>query len=487
MERFYPTNGALFQLLDIRYYWLGFLDGRGALLAAVVCCVLAAWELRLGLASATMLLFLCGYPSLQFNSRHYFMLELGALWAFAVSLCLAWNGLKRLRNGFLFHKPWQAALRGAAFGGVIAAGLFLLYACALAVQYVQVGKFFEAYAAAKRAPLDLQPVQEKPGEFTVSGLFPAQEQAGKFRVREAIIALNYTSGPGAFALEPLYARENKPEKPTQSISVTAGEAPGDAWVYFPVEEKDDSYFGRGPLAFRGLNIPKYPERLKGVYKLDINDKFPLALVLSEGSDYRQLPRRLRWNGENVPSEICGERAARQNLLTNGSFEAWDATTTTPVGAMLPQAGSSIARESKAVASGKFALRQTWSANPRDTEGDTGFMLPGKIPSGVSRVSLFVRCWNQSDKEIELRLKALVSAPGTATSYTYLPGASMKIGPSKDYVEQRLEFSLPQNAPPTLVVQTLGNSAFLGGEIALWDDIRLAPGASPRNPSPLLFE
>lgn len=484
IERFYPTNGDLFRLLDARYAWLGFLDGRGAVLAAVVCCVLAGGELRLGLAAFLMLFFLCGYPSLQFNARHYFMLELGALWAFATAIGLAWGGITRYRNGsFVALGDRTGVLRGVLFGATVAGGLAGAYAVALGVQHARVGAMLDAYAKAAHTPLALAAVPGKPDEIAVSGAFPAVSPDEKFRVREAVLGIQYTAGPEPFRVEPRYSTENKSKRVVQRIGVAGTAAPGDRWLYVPVEETDALYFGRAALRFTGFGAPQAVGRVKGVYRLETNRDFPLALVLSDDPD---APRGMRWEGENVPAELRGERAFGRNLLENGSFERWDAAGGIPVGMAMPaDAHCELHREAAAVANGAAALRETWTVLPPNA--GAGPALPVTIPADARCIEVYARCWNQSGQEIRLRVTRAAPGGVGAGAAIELPGGTLRFEPSTDYVEKRLRVTVPPESPRNLWIQLLGNPAFQGGETALWDALRVVPCAPPQAQVPLVFE
>ena len=56
---------------------------------AITLVTLSCWNLRIGLFAGLFVLYLSGYPALQFQERHFFHLEFVGWWAFGFSLMLA--------------------------------------------------------------------------------------------------------------------------------------------------------------------------------------------------------------------------------------------------------------------------------------------------------------------------------------------------------------------------------------------------------------
>lgn len=76
------------------YLWLHQWNGWGALVGATLVVVASLSNLRVGLFAGFLLLALAGYPSLQFDARHYFHLQFIPVVAVLVLLMLPWRGIK---------------------------------------------------------------------------------------------------------------------------------------------------------------------------------------------------------------------------------------------------------------------------------------------------------------------------------------------------------------------------------------------------------
>jgi hypothetical protein len=136
----------------------------------------------LGLFAAAMVLYLSGYPSLQFHERHYFHLEFIGIWAcgFCVSqlmrMLAALRSPERRASWASAVRPvtgWPRALGGAVVIWIII-GITLLSPLALLRAYQQrhLRALFEAYMAAPREPLPPTRASDDAGKVLFDG--PAQ-------------------------------------------------------------------------------------------------------------------------------------------------------------------------------------------------------------------------------------------------------------------------------------------------------------------------
>ncbi len=125
---------------------------------------LSVWEVRAGLVAALMVLYLSGYPALQFNERHYFHLEFIGWWAlgFTVSQVVAAAAavVDRARHGGRFASPlppgWgrRVAVAAAMWGAAAAILLGPLYVLRR-YQQDHVARLLDRYVAAPEDPLPL--------------------------------------------------------------------------------------------------------------------------------------------------------------------------------------------------------------------------------------------------------------------------------------------------------------------------------------------
>jgi hypothetical protein len=88
----------LTKLFELRSLLVDHWPGGGRYHAAVALALIAAFNLRWALGALFILLYLAGYPSIQFNLRHAFHLEIFPVWAAL----------------FLAHAGWCAMRRAAA-------------------------------------------------------------------------------------------------------------------------------------------------------------------------------------------------------------------------------------------------------------------------------------------------------------------------------------------------------------------------------------
>ena len=68
-----PLVNVIYQ---VRAALLGFPPGAGAVLAAITLLVIAAKDLRKAIFYAFLTVFLCAYPAVDFQARHFFQLQM---------------------------------------------------------------------------------------------------------------------------------------------------------------------------------------------------------------------------------------------------------------------------------------------------------------------------------------------------------------------------------------------------------------------------
>lgn len=135
--------------------WLLEPEHRWGLAAAGAAVVMAGTSsLRLALALALLLAYFCGYPSIQFQQRHFFHLEfagffiLGFVIQQLINLVLDW---RRIRTDW---KPIAISVaKSSAFAAGIALAFLLLLVIARSYQDRQAHALFAAYIAAPKEQL----------------------------------------------------------------------------------------------------------------------------------------------------------------------------------------------------------------------------------------------------------------------------------------------------------------------------------------------
>jgi hypothetical protein len=126
---------------------------------------LSVYDLRIGLFAALMVLYLAGYPALQFNERHYFHLEFIGWWAFAFAVSQLGTLLAALSSADR-RAAWIAAIRprsgwewGVTYALVLGGSLSVLIVGSLWIlrtyQQRHVRQLLQAYVDAPEEPLPM--------------------------------------------------------------------------------------------------------------------------------------------------------------------------------------------------------------------------------------------------------------------------------------------------------------------------------------------
>src|SRR5207253_1536890 len=126
----------------------------GVVVVGVALMSLLAWQGRVGLFAAFFLLYVGGYPALQFDIRHYFHLEFMTWWAIgflAHQLVIHWRvaggRLRRMLSEIRTGYNWAGAARMA---GAMAAGVVVVLWLSRGYQQVSASRLFQAYIDAPK-------------------------------------------------------------------------------------------------------------------------------------------------------------------------------------------------------------------------------------------------------------------------------------------------------------------------------------------------
>jgi len=166
----FVTRGyaAALHVLNLPFDRLRAFPYIGVLLAAVMV-VAASWSsVRLALFAVFLVLYLGGYPAIQFLPRHYFPFELIGL------IVLAWlvdRGVRRATAILRDTTAWPAVerariRRSAVFAVVVAFALVAPLYALRAYQNGRVMRLLDDYAGARTAALPLEPVA--PGQLRLA-------------------------------------------------------------------------------------------------------------------------------------------------------------------------------------------------------------------------------------------------------------------------------------------------------------------------------
>lgn len=273
--------------------------GGGRYHAAAALAVLAAVNLRWALGAVFLLLYFAGYPSIQFNLRHAFHLEIFVLWAALFLGYGAWRTARGWRDVAVWSPaerrriPRNALIRVGVLGVLVAVAYFAPLAVLRPVQSASVGALIEATENAARTRVPIQPAQATDGMVTIGlpgvgdpGMpLPGQED---LPLQYALLALEFEAGaveehvPVRF----VFAAENREHwdfTRTIDVPLRIGQD-GPTRIYFPL------YYGPD-TRFVGLELAAAQwARLRAVYRVDGASSLPLWMTLVLPPDWASLPR-----------------------------------------------------------------------------------------------------------------------------------------------------------------------------------------------------
>jgi hypothetical protein len=289
----------LTKLFELRSLLVDHWPGGGRYHAAAALAVIAAFNLRWALGALFILLYLAGYPSIQFNLRHAFHLEIFPVWAALFLAHAGWCAMRRRqRDGTTAWRLDTPVLRAAALRVIALGGLMVLaYAVPLAVlrpvQAARVGTLIHTTVDAPHVRLPVQPAQPQDEKVRVAlpGIgdhaLPLPGQAD-LPMHYALLALEFDAGaldeqvPVRFVFE-TENTEHWDFTRTLQAPLRAGQE-GPTRIYFPL------YYGPD-TRFVGLELPATQwARLQAVYRVDTTAATPLWMTLVLPPDWEALPR-----------------------------------------------------------------------------------------------------------------------------------------------------------------------------------------------------
>ncbi|MCY1164424.1 hypothetical protein D9M73_43020 [compost metagenome] len=288
------------RLWAFTHHWLWDLILLGVLCSAVL--IILRRGLRLGIAAVVILLFLAGYPFLQFGIRHYFYLQVVGLW-------LAGLVLQTLAGKLV--KAWAAHRSGAGIRAALFvrdedsreswkrvfiqfAVLFIVLPAVVfwglrAYQSSHILPFFESYANAKTEPLaGIERIRS--GDvlrMVPQGLFAplGSPLSGVPKARIEFLAADFDQRRcGRDSVHVKYAYEFSSPVYDFSQRVSLG-IDSQTRVVFPVFQRD------GEMRFAGLEMPVAESAcLVALTRIADPQKLRLPLAFRFSSNWRELPR-----------------------------------------------------------------------------------------------------------------------------------------------------------------------------------------------------
>jgi hypothetical protein len=283
--------------------------GHMRYVAAIVLCGLVLHNVRLGVTVFGLVLYYTGYSAVQFASRHYFHLEVVPLWFGGVFWGAVFSLIRpQVRHAIREHALaiftrrglpllYRAVIPIACCVAAVAAPLFLLRQ----YQDTRVRALCEAYLNAEREPIEMRHTPLGDGRALVQGVSAVGEDA-----------LPWAPGQDGFEMEWLMAEfESSDRNPEITARYDANVFETDlSWVatlplserrpwcdgdllrmFFPVYCASWTEHSPNWLMFRGLEIAEADRpALKGLYRLEHPDRYPLILYLTLPPWWESMPR-----------------------------------------------------------------------------------------------------------------------------------------------------------------------------------------------------
>ena len=146
--------------------------GGGVYLVGAALALLAGTSLRLSFGLLIFVFYFSGYPSIQFDARHFFHLEFIAWWALGFLMQCAVDTVRGRQStlGLVMPPPMAAAQRALIFAATALAMLGIPVAALRLYQGAHVNALvIERYLGAKRVPVPIV-AQPLPGDRTLMAM-----------------------------------------------------------------------------------------------------------------------------------------------------------------------------------------------------------------------------------------------------------------------------------------------------------------------------
>ena len=298
-------------ILDWRERFLATLDGWGVVLFAAVTLATFRASPKRGILLLFVVAFLGGYPSIQFQQRHFFHLELLSLCIFGIALSHVWSVVVRRVSGDAATPVTAAVSGGNALGRP--AAILLVVAGTLAgiavglrgYQQRRVSGLFDRYLAAPLTKTEGRSETVDGRVVRVRGdrLLP---EPGARTVASHMLVVALAAEPCGFrrvALTFQYASKAVAGEFSRTLDVDLPTGTQPTRVFFPVFETGSVVPDDARLAFAGLDVPASEAGcVLSVARFERPDAFPLLITAVVRPAFRRETLYQRLRGWEVSSE-----------------------------------------------------------------------------------------------------------------------------------------------------------------------------------------
>ena len=249
----------------------------GVALAAVA----VAWSVapRLGIAMTAFILFLTGYPAIEFEARHWFHLRFLPLWTGLV----VWSALVHGRGNWT---P-RAVMRGL---GPVLVTLLLIAAAVWTLRALQGPKVDALISSYLSAPVEVLPTTASASSLQVewtSTLFGIPSSRRETDMLVLTVAPEGCGAAGPIDLVIRYQAPHIAHNLTSTLEVERGTA-GPTQVFFPVFSLKE--FDRSLLRFTGIEAQGQPiDCITRVARVTDRSLLPLWMQMQVPADWHDRP------------------------------------------------------------------------------------------------------------------------------------------------------------------------------------------------------
>lgn len=283
------SNPILQHMMDWHGPFIRHFRSYGLAYAGIVFLILAGQDLFLGIGAALLLLYFCGYTSIQFQLRHAFHLDLVSYWlaGFLLNLLLVtcfgkWKDL--LGAPRRFFAPMCAALGRAAAASLILMLILLLplYSARL-VQRFQTNKLLKQYESAVLEPVAATRTEQPGGRVLYSpvSLPDLERSPDSPEILGAYLVLELEQGEQIPSAGIEYTRTEFEWDKTDDPPVWGTDNPGRLRYFFPVFDfskgfQDRTSYGSPLPRFVGVSVPQ-GVTVKGLYRVRNKEQLPIMM------------------------------------------------------------------------------------------------------------------------------------------------------------------------------------------------------------------
>jgi hypothetical protein len=245
----FSTSGETLAVYQVLARLTSVIGPLGPLLTLAAMVIAFAHSLRLGLAVTSAILFLTGYPAVQFEARHWFHLRFIPWWSGALVATVLW---KRRSEAF----DWVAIRRGSFSVAAVLIALATALTIIRTVQAQSAQQLFNSYLAAELDPVDVAPIE---GDFIPVRWEPTDYGTAPFHRGSDMLVLTLdaaTCGSQSPTLHVTYNADAPSHDLSNDIVVAGPKAGSTARVFIPIfwqGIEDQTY-----LRFSGVRVINAP-------------------------------------------------------------------------------------------------------------------------------------------------------------------------------------------------------------------------------------